>query len=122
MYVSQTAVALQSRTERCGEAGRGQGQHVYERIKRVRVSVVAVVYVYNAHKRHHRHSTKLYINVFILCYYILYYIVYIQVRVCERHGSRDRVQAEIMRRPLKNADENSHKRGAHVHQQEHQRQ
>lgn len=63
-----------------------------------------------------------------LYYVIIYYIisciygVYIQVRVCERHGSRDRVQAEIMRRPLKNADENSHKRGAHVHQQEHQRQ
>jgi len=59
--------------------------------------------------------------VFILCYYIYYIIVYYGVYtsacVCERHGSRDRVRAEIMRRPLKNADENSHKRGAHVHRQ-----
>jgi len=69
-----------------------------KRIKRVRLGRrrrrVRIQYT---HKRHHRRSTKLYINVFILCYYIYYiiYIVYtcgvhnIQVRVCERDGSRD---------------------------------
>jgi len=50
---------------------------IYKRIKRVRLGRrrrrVRIQYT---HKRHHRRSTKLYINVFILCYYI-YYIIYI---------------------------------------------